>query len=262
MAKRGYARVSTDAQDLDLQVEALHAAGCSKIYQDKLSGRNAERPGLQRLLREVESGDQVVVYKLDRVARSLRDLLNITFDLSQRHIGFRSLHDPINIDGNQGDDPMAQAMADAQFQMLGVFAQLERAFIVGRTSAGREIAKRKGVKFGRKPKLSAEQLAMARDLIASGNHTMASVAKSLGVDRSTLWRHLESPLIVKVGVVEPGGTEHLMVKVGIVEEPEPEPVMVKVRSRVEEREPIMVNVEPEPKADPAPVNDKVRHSPK
>jgi DNA invertase Pin-like site-specific DNA recombinase len=106
-------------------------------------------------------------------------------------IGLRSLHDPINIDGAQGDDPMAQAMAEAQFQMLGVFAQLERAFIVGRTSAGREIAKRKGVKFGRKPKLTEQQLAMARDLLASGNHTVVSVARSMGVHRATLWRHLE-----------------------------------------------------------------------
>jgi DNA invertase Pin-like site-specific DNA recombinase len=230
VVKRGYARVSTDAQDLELQVEALRGVGCSKVYQDKLSGRSAERPGLQRLLREVEPGDQVVVYKLDRIARSLRDLLNITFDLGQRRIGFRSLHDPINIDGNQENDPMAQAMAEAQFQMIGVFAQLERAFIVGRTSAGREIAKRKGVKFGRKPKLTEQQLAMARDLIATGNHTLASVARSLGVHRATLWRHLESPLMVKVGIVDPGGPEHLMVKVGIVEEPEPKPVKVKIRS--------------------------------
>ncbi|MDQ6878312.1 MAG: recombinase family protein [Candidatus Dormibacteraeota bacterium] len=192
MVKRGYARVSTDAQDLALQIEGLQAVGCTKIYQDKATGKNAERPGLKRLLREVEDGDQVVVYKLDRVARSLRDLLNITFDLGRRGIGFRSLHDPIVIDGGQGDDPMAQAMAEAQFQMIGVFAQLERAFIVGRTSAGREIAKRKGVKFGRKVKLTAEQLTMARDLLGSGNHTLASVAKSLGVHRSTLWRHLEA----------------------------------------------------------------------
>lgn len=192
MVKRGYARVSTTQQDLEVQIEGLKAAGCATIYQDKLSGKSADRPGLQRLLREVEPGDQVIVFKLDRVARSLRDLLNVTFDLSQRGIGFRSLHDPINIDGDQGDDPMAKAMADAQFQMLGVFAQLERAFIIGRTSAGREIARRKGVKFGRKPSLTAEQVSMARELLASGNHTLAGVAKTLSVHRSTLWRHLEA----------------------------------------------------------------------
>lgn len=111
-------------------------------------------------------------------------------------IGLRSLHDPINIDGAQGDDPMAQAMAEAQFQMLGVFAQLERAFIVGRTSAGREIAKRKGVKFGRKPKLTEQQLAMARDLLASGNHTVVSVARSMGV-------HLGSGRPTATGGVHP-----------------------------------------------------------
>jgi DNA invertase Pin-like site-specific DNA recombinase len=189
--KRGYARVNTVDQDLAVQIGELKAAGCGRVYGDKQSGKDTQRPGLKRLLREVQPGDQIVVYKIDRVARSLRDLLNITFDLGQRGIGFRSLHDPINIDGNQGDDPMAQAMADAQFQMLGVFAQLERAFIVGRTSAGREIAMRKGVKFGRKPKLSSEQLAMAHDLLASGDHTLVSVAKTMRVHRATLWRHLE-----------------------------------------------------------------------
>jgi len=193
---RGYARVSTTAQDLAVQVQELERVGCSKIYRDKLSGKNAERPGLKQLRREVQPGDQVVVYKIDRVARSLRDLLNITFELGQKGIGFRSLHDPINIDGHS-DDPMAQAMADAQFQMLGVFAQLERAFIVGRTAAGREfaVAEDKRLKrpsrFGRKPKLSSKQLDLARSLLKDGEHDLAAAAELLGVHRTTLYRYLE-----------------------------------------------------------------------
>ncbi len=193
---RGYARVSTTAQDLAVQVQELERAGCSKIYRDKLSGKNAERPGLKQLQREVQPGDQVVVYKIDRVARSLRDLLNITFELGQNGIGFRSLHDPINIDGHS-DDPMAQAMADAQFQMLGVFAQLERAFIVGRTSAGREFAMaedkrlQRQSRFGRKPKLTAKQLELARSLLKDHDHDLASAAELLGVHRTTLYRYLE-----------------------------------------------------------------------
>jgi DNA invertase Pin-like site-specific DNA recombinase len=195
---RGYVRVSTTAQDLKVQKAELVAAGVSpdRIYEDKATGKNADRPGLKKLREQVQPGDQVVVYKIDRVARSLRDLLNVTYELGQRGVGFRSLHDPINIDGHT-DDPMAQAMADAQFQMLGVFAQLERAFIVGRTAAGREFAAaedkrlKRPSRFGRKPKLSGKQLTLARSLLKDGEHDLASAAELLGVHRTTLYRYLE-----------------------------------------------------------------------
>jgi DNA invertase Pin-like site-specific DNA recombinase len=202
----GYARVSTTAQDLEVQIEALRAAGCSRIFHDKLSGRTAERPGLKRLQREVEAGDVVLVYKVDRMARSLRDLLNLLFEFRERGVGFRSLNDPIMIDGPVPDDPVAAAMAEAQVQMLGLFAQLERAFIVGRTSAGRAIARRKGVRFGRKPKLTTEQVEQARDLIESGRHTVSSVAQSLHVDRTTLWRHLQRHARVQKGEAPEDGS--------------------------------------------------------
>jgi DNA invertase Pin-like site-specific DNA recombinase len=178
--KRGYARVSTTDQDLDLQRAELKAAGCAKVYEDKLSGKSADRPGLKKLLREVQRGDVVIVYKVDRMSRSVRDLLNITHDLGQRGVEFRSLHDPIDTTNGLGR---------AFFQLVAVFAELERSFIVERTAAGRKIARKKpGYREGRKPKLTAEQVAMARDLLKS--HTLASVAKSMGVHRITLYRYL------------------------------------------------------------------------
>jgi len=183
VAIRAYARISTDTQDLAVQRGELKAWGAERIYEDTATGKNADRPGLKRLLREVEAGDVVLIYKLDRISRSVRDLLNISHELGQRGVELRSLHDPIDT---------TSAMGRCFFQMVAVFAELERSFIVERTAAGRKVAKANGVKFGRKTKLSPQQLTMARDLLASGNHTMAGVATSLGVDRSTLWRHLQA----------------------------------------------------------------------
>jgi DNA invertase Pin-like site-specific DNA recombinase len=181
MRQVGYARVSTDDQDLTVQVEALKAAGCKPIYDEKHTGKTAG-PKLKRLLREVKPGDVVVVYKLDRMSRSVRDMLNITHDLDQMGVEFRSLHDPIDT---------TTAIGRCFFQMVAVFAELERSFIIERTSAGRKIAMSKGVKFGRKASLTDQQVTMARELLASGNHTVASIAKSMGVHRITLWRYLE-----------------------------------------------------------------------
>src|SRR5581483_2210860 len=125
--KRGYVRVSTTDQDLALQVDELKAAGCERMYEDKRTGKNADRPGLKRLLREVEPGDVVIVYKLDRMSRSVRDLLNICHDLDGRGVEFRSLNDPIDT---------TTALGRCFFQMVAVFAELERSFIVERTTAG------------------------------------------------------------------------------------------------------------------------------
>jgi DNA invertase Pin-like site-specific DNA recombinase len=180
--KRGYARVSTTDQDLEVQIAELKTAGVEKLYTDKATGKNADRPGLKKLLREVEADDVVIVYKLDRMSRSVRDLLNITHDLGQHQVEFRSLHDSIDT---------TSAMGRCFFQLVAVFAELERSFIVERTSAGRKVAMAKGVRFGRKPKLSTEQTAMAQELLDQGNHTVASIAKSLGVHRATLWRALQ-----------------------------------------------------------------------
>jgi DNA invertase Pin-like site-specific DNA recombinase len=194
---RGYARVSAVHQDVALQIQELERAGCTRIYQDKLSGKNAERPGLKKLQREVQPGDTVLVYKVDRVARSLRDLLNLTYEFGQGGVGFKSLHDPIHVNGPSTGDPMADAWAKAQFSLLGVFAELELAFIVGRTAAGRSEAmaedKQAGrpSRFGRKSKLSAAQLDHARELLQDPKHDLASVAELLGVHRTTLYRYLE-----------------------------------------------------------------------
>jgi DNA invertase Pin-like site-specific DNA recombinase len=183
----GYARVSTTRQDFEIQVAALEEAGCDKVFREKVSGKNRERPELRRLMRIAESGDVVIFYKLDRLSRTLRDGLNILKELSDRGVGVRFLNDPI--DTTPADNPLAQAMRDAFLSIIGVFAQLERDLIVARTSGGREAAKAKGVPFGRTPKLSAGQLESARILIANGK-SVGAVAADMKVNRSTLYRYL------------------------------------------------------------------------
>lgn len=191
---RGYARVSTDRQDLTMQLEAFEAAGVEKTYRDKITGTKAERPALRRLLRDVEDGDQVVVFKIDRIARSTRDALNIIHELTDRGVAFRSIHEAmidttaITADG----DLLNAAMKTAMLQMMAVFAELERAFIVARTAEGRRIARGNGVKFGRPFALTSEQVATARELLATGTHTHTEVARTLGVRRETLWRYLKA----------------------------------------------------------------------
>ena len=191
---RGYARVSTDRQDLTLQLEAFKAAGVEKVYRDKVTGTKAGRPALRRLLRDVEDGDQVVVFKIDRIARSTRDALNVIHDLTQRGVAFRSIHEAmidtttITADG----DLLNAAIRNAMLQVMAVFTELERAFIVARTADGRRIAKANGRTFGRPPKLTGEQVATARELLATGSHTVAEISRTLGVDRTTLWRYLRA----------------------------------------------------------------------
>ena len=144
--KYGYARVSTDDQTPALQLAALKKAGCKTIFKDDgLSGAATKRPALLRRLKKLEHGDTLTVWKLDRLGRSLRDLIAMLDDLKKRGVKFRSLTEAIDTETRTGR---------AMWQMIGVLAELERSLISERTRAGVKAAKGRGVKFGRKPKLT------------------------------------------------------------------------------------------------------------
>lgn len=177
----GYARVSTDDQNADLQKAALRKAGCEKILTDDgLSGATTKRPALLRCLKALKRGDTLTVWKLDRLGRSLRDLIAMLDDLKHRGVKFHSLTEAIDT-----ETPTGRAM----WQMIGVLAELERSLIAERTKAGVAAARVRGVKFGRKPKLTRQQITQARKLIAQGERP-EDVAASFHVGRTTLYRAL------------------------------------------------------------------------
>jgi DNA invertase Pin-like site-specific DNA recombinase len=179
--KYGYARVSTDEQNPALQLAALKKDGCKTIFKDKgLSGATTKRPALLRCLKKLEHGDTLTVWKLDRLGRSLRDLIAMLDDLKKRGVKFRSLTEAIDT-----ETPTGRAM----WQMIGVLAELERSLISERTRAGVKDAQRRGVKFGRKKKLTALQIELARKQIAKGEDR-GKVAESFKVNRTTLYRAL------------------------------------------------------------------------
>jgi Enterobacteriaceae phage serine recombinase len=179
--KYGYARISTEDQNADLQIRALKRAGCETILKDELSGATTKRPALLRCLKKLRKGDTLIVWKLDRLGRSLRDLIAMLDDLKQRGVKFHSLTEHIDT-----DTPTGRAM----WQMIGVLAELERSLISERTRAGVKAAKARGVKFGRKPKLTADQIDHARELIEAGDKHRSTIAALFKVDTTTLYRAL------------------------------------------------------------------------
>lgn len=154
--KIGYARVSTKGQSLEVQIKALTAAGCEKIFAEKLTGRLQSRPELDTCLNFIREGDTLVVYKLDRLGRSLKNIIMLLEDFKKKGIQFISLQDNISTEGATG-----QLMAN----ILGAFAQFERDLIYERTQEGRRIAKEKGVKFGRKALINRENIAKQESCI-------------------------------------------------------------------------------------------------
>ena len=145
----GYARVSTIEQNLDLQIDALKNAGCEKLYEDKISSSKQNRAGLTDALRDLRPGDTLVVWKLDRLGRSLRDLIELTNDLQSKKIMFRSIQDGIDTSSSIGQ---------FFFHITGAFAELERNLIKERTKAGLDSARARGRTGGRKPLLSKKQI--------------------------------------------------------------------------------------------------------
>jgi DNA invertase Pin-like site-specific DNA recombinase len=175
----GYARVSTRDQDLAAQLAELKAAGCTKAYSEKASGARGDRAELAKLMKRLQPGDVVVVTRLDRLARSTRDLLNVLEAVKQAGAGFRSLKDS----WADTTTPHGQLM----LTILGGLAEFERSLIVARTGEGRERAKARGVRFGRPKKLSAHQRREAIERLNAGE-AVTAVARIFGVDRSTVYR--------------------------------------------------------------------------
>src|SRR5450631_1186447 len=166
--KYGYARVSTDDQNPALQLAALKKAGCQTVFKDEgLSGATTKRPALLRCLKKLEHGDILIVWKLDRLGRSLRDLIAMLDDFKKRGVKFQSLTEHIDT-----ETPTGRAM----WQMIGILAELERSLISERTRAGVKDAQRRGVKFGRKPKLTPQQIEHARKLLDKGEDRNAVAA--------------------------------------------------------------------------------------
>jgi len=174
----GYARVSTSDQNLDLQLDVLKK-DCSRIFKEKASGANRARPELQRLLDQLRPEDTVVVWKLDRLARSTRDLLEIADTIHKKGASFRSL-----------SEPWANTTSHAGKMIMTIFAgiaEFERDLILDRTSAGRCAAQKRGVQFGRPSKLTPEQITLARRLLKEGEE-VRDVAKTFKVHRATIYR--------------------------------------------------------------------------
>ena len=175
----GYARVSkADDQDTAAQVNALKAAGCARVYEEKASGGRWDRPELHRLLDHLREGDAVVVWKLDRLSRSLKDLLHILEKIDAAAANFRSLTEAIDTSGPAGRMMM---------QMLGSFAEFERAMVRERTRAGLKAAREQGRKGGRRPKLLAHQRAEILAMLAAGR-AGADIARIFRVHRATVSR--------------------------------------------------------------------------
>src|SRR5215475_4305506 len=179
MTVYGYARVSTDGQTLAAQDGQLHAADCAKVFSEKVSGAKTDRAALGKLLKRLEPGDVLVVTRLDRLARSTRDLLNILDTIAKAGAGFRSLADT----WADTSTPHGRLM----LAVLGGLAEFERELIRARTGEGRKRAKERGVKFGRPSALTAHQRQEALKRLASGE-AQADVARSFNVSQATISR--------------------------------------------------------------------------
>ncbi len=175
----GYARVSTDGQSLESQIEHLRIAGCHVIFSETASGAKTERRELRKCIGKLKAGDVLVVTRLDRLARSTRDLLNVLAEVSEKGAAFRSISDA----WADTTTPHGRLM----LTILGGLAEFERELIRTRTGEGRTRAKARGIKFGRKPKLTADQQAYVARLKADGE-SVRQIARIMGVSKATIGR--------------------------------------------------------------------------
>jgi len=179
--KVGYARVSTNDQDTQLQMDALNSVGCNCIYEEKQSGAKKDRPELQQCLKSLRAGDLLIVWKLDRLGRSLQHLIDVVADLEQRQIGFQSLTE--NIDTTIPTGKLV-------FHIFGSLAEFERGLIWERVKAGLDAAKKKGKKFGRPVALSEKEKDMALAM-RNGGATKIDIARHFKVTRQTIYTLLK-----------------------------------------------------------------------
>jgi DNA invertase Pin-like site-specific DNA recombinase len=183
MALIGYARVSTTEQHLHLQQDALTAAGCRKIFTDTISGVKSERKGLAQALDYIRGGDTLVVWRLDRLGRSLKDLIERITDLHSRNIGFKSLTEQIDTTTSGGK---------LIFHIFGALAEFERDIIKERTNAGLTAARSRGRKGGRprSPLSDERKLQLARQMYENKSHSVNEICKALGIPRSTFYKYV------------------------------------------------------------------------
>jgi DNA invertase Pin-like site-specific DNA recombinase len=180
----GYARVSTTEQDASLQLDALRTAGCLKVFTDKASGTLDRRPQLDRLLDQLRPGDTIVVWRLDRLGRSLKHLIQLIEDLAEKDVGFRSLTEGMDTTTSGGK---------LVFQIFGALAEFERSLIRERTMAGLAAARSRGRVGGRPPVMTPEKIKVARNLYQARDLTVEEIANTIGVSRKTVYRHLVDP---------------------------------------------------------------------
>src|SRR5437016_432382 len=177
----GYARVSTSDQTLNLQKDALEKIGCAKIFTDIISGSITERTGLDEALSYVREGDTIVVWRLDRLGRSLKHLIETITNLNNRKIGFKSIQE--NIDTTTSGGKLV-------FHIFGALAEFERDIIKERTQAGLQAARARGRKGGRPKSLTGKKSAMAQALYNDKNNTIDDICKTLNISRATLYRYI------------------------------------------------------------------------
>ncbi|MEU6593271.1 recombinase family protein [Streptomyces sp. NPDC046881] len=180
-ARVGYARVSTKGQLLDRQIAALNAADCVRVFADKKSGKNAEREELWKCLDYLRPGDTLVVPSLDRLGRSIQDLISIVSALRKRGVGFQSLHEALDTTTPGGR---------LVFHVFAALAEFIRELIVQGTHEGLAAARARGERIGRPPAMTEEQIRHARALLAQPENTITSIAKLLGVSRTTLYKYV------------------------------------------------------------------------
>lgn len=173
----GYARVSTQDQSPEFQVDALEKAGCEQVFQEKFTGSLRERPELSQCLRTLRKGDVLVVWKLDRLARSLKDLVEIVQDLHDREVGFKSITEAVDTTSSGGR---------LVFHIFGALAEFEHDLIRERTKAGLQAARARGRKGGRKPAMSQADIRKAAAMLSDDKITKTEVASHFGVTRTTL----------------------------------------------------------------------------
>ena len=181
--KIGYARVSTNGQDLDLQVRELKVAGCKQVFTDRVSGSKSERPGLDACLKTLKKGDTLLVWRLDRLGRSMQHLVNVVADLKGRGVGFKSIRD--------GAIDTTTASGELVFNIFAALAQFERELIRERTMAGLSAARARGKKGGRKPVPADDpKVRTAKKLHADKSISINDICKTLKISRATLYRYL------------------------------------------------------------------------